>query len=175
MRRVQSPVLAILVVLGCAAVPWAADEDRVGFPHQFKEEFARYHTFNKDRKGKPSLKELWINPVGAKAREGEPFPYGTVIVMATYSVQGQDGSPAKDEKGLYVPEELTRIDVMRKERGYGESYGAKRSGEWEYATYEPGGTLKKGDAAACAACHLEKAAKTDFVFTADRILALPIP
>ena len=33
-----------------------------------------------------------------------------------------------------------RIDVMRKAAGFGEAYGASRSGEWEYVSYAPDGS-----------------------------------
>ena len=160
--------LIVVSVLAFAGWLWAQD-DRVAFPQGYEKEFTRYHTFNKLRKGKPSLKELWINATGAGVKEGQPLPHGTVIVMTTYSVKSENDSPAKDDNGLYVPKKLRRIDVMRKEKGYGELYGDKRSGEWEYATFEPDGKLKKGNATRCAACHLEKAAKTDFVFTTEKI------
>ena len=57
--------------------------------------------------------------------------------MLGYRVKMKDGQPVKDDKGLYVKEELTRVDVMRKEKGFGKIYSDQQSGEWEYGAYRP--------------------------------------
>ena len=56
--------------------------------------------------------------------------------------------------------EIARLDVMRKERGYGAAYGADKNGDWEYASYSPDGKLITDAAAslACAKCHLKAGA-----------------
>jgi hypothetical protein len=55
---------------------------------------------------------------------------------------------------------------MRRGEGFGEAYGASRSGEWEYAGYRMDGsyTTPPEKSAACAACHLKAGAERDFVY-----------
>jgi hypothetical protein len=86
-----------------------------------------------------------------------PYPFGSVVVME-WRREGKDGQQG----------EIVRLDVMRKERGYGGRFGADQTGEWEYASYAPDGRLLTGpaEAAACAKCHLKAGASTDFVYKA---------
>ena len=51
-----------------------------------------------------------------------PF-FGAVLVME-WRKDNKDG-------------DIVRLDVMRKERGYGAAYGADKNGDWEYASYSP--------------------------------------
>lgn len=51
------------------------------------------------------------------------------------------GQPILDGHGRLQKGGVVRLDVMRRERGYGESYGSDRTGEWEYASYRPDGSL----------------------------------
>ncbi len=157
--------LGVAIPMAFLTLVWA-QEDRVGLPRDYEKSFKLYHVFNNEERA--GLKEVWINSVGAKAEAGKPFPYGTVILMVGYRAKTQDGTPVKDEKGLYVRGELNRFDVMRKEKGYGEIYGASRSGEWEFNAYRANGQLISGDNTRCAKCHIG-AASTDFVFTADKL------
>jgi hypothetical protein len=147
------------------AIVWA-QEDLVGFPRDYEKTFRFSHVFN--NRERPNLREVWINPTGDKTEPGKEFPYGTVIVMLSYQSKTQDGKPLKDESGLYLKGALSRIDVMRKEKGYGTRYGENRSGEWEYNAYRPSGDLVVGDTARCATCHLD-ASGTDYVFTAEQL------
>ena len=77
-----------------------------------------------------------------------------------------DGTPITGADGLWEKGEVVRIDVMRREAGYGAAYGDKRAGEWEFASYKPDGSPfePKIDAAACAACHRKPGTARDFVF-----------
>jgi hypothetical protein len=77
-----------------------------------------------------------------------------------------EGQLLHDPKGVPLKAEVSRIDVMRRERGYGEAYGESRAGEWEFASYRPDGSplLAPADAVACAACHLKAGAERDFVY-----------
>ena len=158
--------LCLSVLLPAVTLIWA-QEDRVGFPRNYAKKFKLYHVFN--REGRPQLREMWINSAGGKVANGKPFPYGTVIVMATYMAKGMDGEVMTDEKGLYVKDELRRIDVMRKEKGFGEKYGKDRAGEWEFNAYSPEGELRSGKTSRCAKCHNQKARDADFVFTTKEL------
>jgi len=163
MKIYKSTALYLAILLPLMVL---AQEDRVGLPRDYEKSFKFSHLFNNEER--PGLKEVWINSMGAKAGAGKPFPYGTVILMVGYRAKTQDAKPVKDEQGLYVRGDLNRFDVMRKEKGYGEIYGASRSGEWEFNAYRPNGELIAGDNTRCAKCHID-AASTDFVFTAEKL------
>ena len=76
------------------------------------------------------------------------------------------GPPAVVATGGGAPCFHGGIDVMRREAGYGESYGERRSGEWEYASYRPDGSFLQPieKSASCAECHQTASASRDFVF-----------
>src|SRR5205814_1508687 len=67
------------------------------------------------------------------------------------------GEPLLDKDGRFVPNALTTIFVMRKERGFGADYKELRNGEWEYASYRPDGSFGTQPSAtgSCALCHLK--------------------
>ena len=96
-----------------------------------------------------------------------PYPNGSVVVMEWATPRkAADGTPVTGADGLWEKGEVVRIDVMRREAGYGAAYGDKRAGEWEFASYKPDGSPfePKIDAAACAACHRKPGTARDFVF-----------
>jgi hypothetical protein len=71
-----------------------------------------------------------------------------------------------DASSAPLKAEVARVDVMRREPGYGVAYGESRAGEWEFASYRPDGStlLSPENSAACAACHLKAGAERDFVY-----------
>ena len=148
-RLVMAAILGTAVVTG-AAQPAA---DPVTYP-------AGYQAFEQIRtitvKRDPPVGVVFVNgPAASVAAAAQlPYPYGSVVVM-----EWRDG---KDGKGGGI----VRLDVMRKERGFGSAYGADRTGEWEFASYSPEGKLLTGpaEAAACAKCHLKAGASKDFVY-----------
>jgi hypothetical protein len=143
-----------LVLIACsifAVTAWAAaQQDPVGHP-------AGYASFEQvrsmDRPQEPSHGTVFLNPAAASIKKaGDPYPYGSVLIME-WRKGGKDG-------------EVARLDVMRKERGYGAAYGADKNGDWEYASYSPDGKLITDAAAslACAKCHLKAGVSKDFVY-----------
>jgi hypothetical protein len=124
--------------------------DRVGHPGGYTK-FEQVRSI--DRAQDPTHGTVFLNAAAASVKKaGEPYPYGSVLVME-WRKGSKDG-------------EIARLDVMRKERGYGAEYGADKNGEWEYASYSPDGKLITDAAAslACAKCHLKAGAAKDFVY-----------
>jgi hypothetical protein len=145
----MKPILIAFLMLGVTALA-AVQQDPVGHP-------AGYRAFEQvrsmDRQQEPSHGTVFLNgPAASITKTGEPYPHGSVVVME-WRKGGKDG-------------EIARLDVMRKERGYGAAYGADRNGEWEYASYSPDGKLITDAAAslACAKCHLKAGVSKDFVY-----------
>ena len=58
------------------------------------------------------------------------------------------------------------LHVMRREQGFGESYGKNRTGEWEYVEYRADETYitPPQKSFACAECHVKAGRERDFVY-----------
>jgi len=183
-RSLRQGWLAALLLLatflaGCQPVqaPAApADLDRVGFPTNYQSEYSIFYEF--DRPDNRSARVIYANEIAATVKEGEPFPYGSVLVMDVHRTQrDEDGAVLLDEDGRYMRDELFGLFVMRKEPGYGTKYGDFRNGEWEYVAYRPDGTFfappERTDG--CASCHMEAGQGKDWVFGAHRHFGATAP
>jgi len=143
--------LVLIASLMLTVTAWpGAQQDPVGHP-------AGYQSFQQvrsmDRKQDPTHGTVFLNAQAATiTTAGQPYPFGSVLIME-WRKGGKDG-------------EVARLDVMRKERGYGTAYGASKNGDWEYASYSPDGKLITDAAAslACAQCHLKAGSAKDFVY-----------
>lgn len=154
-------IFAAALVAAAISSPALAGPERVTFPEGYQNRFTVYGIV--DRPDRKLVRFLYVNPEAvAKARPGEPVPDGTVLVMEDRKVRfGGDGNPMTDPEGrLLWTDEVTALFVQEKRAGWGAEYPAeKRNGEWEYASFAPGGarrTDKEGRVAgtdACFACH----------------------
>jgi uncharacterized protein (TIGR02246 family) len=145
----------------------SATADRVGFPRDYRAALKLLGVAEKQNE--PSITAVYGNDLAASiTRAGQlPYPYGTVIAMEfAHGVRDGEGQLMHDAAGAPLKAEVARVDVMRRERGYGVAYGESRAGEWEFASYRPDGTtlLSPENSAACAACHLKAGAERDFVY-----------
>jgi uncharacterized protein (TIGR02246 family) len=158
-----------------AAVPAAATtapaEDRVGFPSGYRAAFKLLGAGGgASGDGRETLVHTaYANSLAAAAIEKSalPFANGSVIAMefATPRKDGE-GELLRDEKGIPLPGEIVRVDVMRRGAGYGAAYGESRAGEWEFASYRPDGTplMPPVNGALCAGCHRKAGTQNDFVY-----------
>jgi uncharacterized protein (TIGR02246 family) len=140
--------------------------DRVGFPHDYRAALKLLSVTLQD--DEPSIMTAYGNEgaTSITASSQLPYPYGTVIAMEfAHGTRDGEGQLLHDVDGVPRKADVSRIDVMRRERGYGEGYGDSRAGEWEFASYRPDGStlVAPADAAACAACHRKAGAARDFV------------
>jgi plastocyanin len=144
----------------------APSEDRVGFPEGYPENFRLLFVF--DRPDNRQVRVICGNDAAASVQPGDPFPYGSVMVMETWRARlGEDGQPVLDDDGHFIRESLSGIFVMRKEEGFGQAYLEDRSGEWEYVAYRPNGEHLTPPERTnnCASCHLRQAGESvDFAF-----------
>ena len=143
------------------------DEDRVGFPEGYQDNFTQFFVF--DRFDNHQVRVVYGNDQAASVQPGEPFPYGSIMAMETYRTQlDSNGEPVLDEEGRYQRGELTGIFVMRKEEGFGEAYQHNRTGEWEYVAYKPDAEhsylTPPPQSGPCAKCHLQATAAKDWAF-----------
>jgi plastocyanin len=140
--------------------------DRVGFPENYEEDYKLLFVF--DRPDNQQVRAICGNSVAADTAPGEPFDYGSFLVMETWATKkDENGVAVLDENGHYIRERLTGLFLQRKEEGFGEAYLDDRSGEWEYVAYRPNGDIltPPQNTNACAACHLQQGGENlDFVF-----------
>jgi ketosteroid isomerase-like protein len=141
--------------------------DRVGFPLDYRSALKLLSVSIKD--DEPSVMTAYGNDraTSVTASSQLPYPYGTVIAMEfAHGTRDGEGQLLHDPKGVPLKADVARIDVMRRERGYGESYGESRAGEWEFASYRPDGSIlvAPATAVACAECHRKAGAERDFVY-----------
>jgi plastocyanin len=144
----------------------APQEDRVGFPEGYPENYKLLFVF--DRPDNQQVRVICGNELAASVQPGEPFPYGSILVMETWRTKKDaDGKAVRDENGHYIREALTGIFVQRKEEGFGAEYLEDQSGEWEYVAYRPNGDylIPPPNTNNCASCHLRQAGEgADFAF-----------
>ena len=164
MTRTLTVAVAV-VVLGASSARYvghtqtlpAPTVDRVRFPAGYRATYTLLYTF--DNYQNRQIRAVYANPVAASVTPGEVFnfPYGSIILFESYTVQEDAaGEPLLDAKGRFIPNQLTTLFVMRKERGFGADYKELRNGEWEYVAYRPDGTYstQPSGTGSCALCHL---------------------
>ena len=152
------------------------DVDRVGFPEGYADTFSLFYEFDRAQNG--SARVVYANQAAASVQPGQPFPYGSVLVMEVHRTQRDDsGQVMLDARGRFERDALFGLFVMRKEPGFGTKYGSQRNGEWEYVAYRPDGTVfvPPERTQGCAACHVEASEGRDWVFGARRFFEEEIP
>jgi hypothetical protein len=145
----------------------AAAVDRVGFPKDYATKYHVLRAINKPAEKK--VVRVFGNDLAASVTNAaqRPYPYGSIIVMETATARkdAQD-KVMVDKKGNFQTEKVLGIHVMRREKGFGESYGTNRSGEWEYVEYRSDGSWKTPPekSTSCAKCHIQAGSERDFVY-----------
>ena len=141
--------------------------DRVGFPTGYREKFEVLRT--KVDKEKLKVVTVYGNSKAASVTNLSqmPYPNGSVLVMETAEAEKDVlGKPVLNAQGGLSAGKVLGMHVMRRGAGFGEAYGDKRSGEWEYVEYKADGTYitPPEKSAACSACHIKAGEKRDFVY-----------
>jgi hemoglobin len=170
MYRQAAGTIVILVVSGavvaCAAVqmkPMSKDGE-LALPGDYKS----WPVFVKEVQKPDAVRDLYVNPVGARTTQGQMFPNGTQFVMEIYNAKkAADGSFEKDAAGKLLKDKLAKVFVMGKGEGWGQDVPDNvKTGAWVYAAYAPDGQPLKSNFAECRACHVPLAQK-DFVHRYD--------
>lgn len=147
----------------------APPTDRVGFPADYAKKFIVLRTKTDAANAKQVT--IYGNTQAASVTDPAslPYPNGSIIVMETTSLKkGPDGKPLADVNGKYLQDLVLGLHVMRREAGFGEAYGANRSGEWEYVEYHADGSFitPPQKSAGCSECHVKAGKEKDYVFKA---------
>jgi hypothetical protein len=150
---VRSAVAAALAVLAAGAhaappAPASLPKDFRGWTH------VRSMVVTDPEEGMYGFHNVYANPAAVKVlRAGGKapvYPDGARFVVSIFEV--------KQEKGLVVAGAKQRDVLQVKDRG------AKSTGGWRYASFDPSGKPIAIDPGSCAGCH-QRAAATDMVFT----------
>lgn len=169
MRRSTYSIAVIAVVVGmiaCAAMATTSvpKDGELALPADYK----AWPVFVKEVQKPDAVRDLYVNPVGARTAQGQMFPNGTQFVMEIYSAKkSADGTFEKDAAGKLVKDKLAKVFVMGKGEGWGQDVPDNvKTGAWVYAAYGPDGQRLKANFAECRACHVPLAQK-DFVHRYD--------
>lgn len=155
-----------MAVVTLIAAEATKQPDRVGYPRDYATTFESVRRTNVPQGKRVGTAYLNAPASRVKSLEQLPYPYGSVIVFEWFETEKDAaGNPITGRDGLWRTTKLARVDVMRREKGFGGAYGEDRAGEWEFASYQPDGSPMKldGDGRACAKCH-RGAAERDSVF-----------
>ena len=169
MNRLAYSLAGILVAVGmvsCAArqsAPVPKDGD-LAWPVEYK----TWPVFVKNVQKPDAVRDLYVNPVGARTAKGQMFPNGTQFVMEIHHVKkADDGSLLKDAMGKLIKDKLAKVFVMGKGEGWGQEVPDNlKTGAWVYSAYGPDGQPLKANFAECRACHAPLGQK-DFVHRYD--------
>jgi len=167
-----SVVVLAALAISCQPLPApnvAPDVDRIGYPENYQDEFTVFYEF--DRPDNKTARVIYANDAAATVQPGEPFPYGSILVMDVYRTQqDEEGNVLLDDDGRYLRGDLFGAFVMGKEPGFSQKYGQFRNGEWEYVAYRPDGStmIPPENTTGCANCHMEAGLGKDWVFGAHR-------
>ena len=138
---------------------------RVAFPTDYSTQFEVVRGPTATKKGQVTT--TYVNAKAATIDDLShlPYPDGSVIVFEwAEAVHDASGAVVNDSDGHPRKGKVVRVDVMEREKGFGEAYGDHRAGDWEFATYQPDGkdVSPPNPGMACAQCHA-KAKARDFV------------
>lgn len=162
-RKIFAGVAALFAVAGSVAV---ANTELVGLPANYKTEFVRYATV--DREDLKQVRDLYAPRAAiAAAQATGVLPSGTTLIMEIFGAQLDAAqNPVKGADGRMQKAALANIFAMEKRTGWGTQYAADiRNGEWEYARFTPAGTRHDDrNMTACFQCHT-RVASSDYLFS----------
>jgi len=100
------------------------------------------------------VRELYVNPIGDRVVEGQPFPNRTIFVMELYRAKADGDNLMKGVDGKLVKDDLTKVFVMEKGEGWGQDVPDNlKNGNWVFSAYGPDGKPLAEDFTKCRACH----------------------
>ncbi|MEP3475757.1 MAG: cytochrome P460 family protein [Hyphomicrobiales bacterium] len=153
MKRIA---LAICLCLGMGISFVVADEMKtdIKFPKDYKT-FKNYLSMDQSQNHDQIIR-IFANDIALKGmKEKGVFPYGSVLTAEIYKAKlDKDGKVIESSLGRRIRSKLAVIAVMEKRKGASEKWtGDLNNGDWDFATFNPDGSVAKIDLKQCAACH----------------------
>lgn len=165
-------VLVVMLLWGCSGMgttPPAKAQPKDGeltYPADYK----IWPSFlaNIDKEATKQVRDIYLNPAGAKAKQGEMFPDETTMVMEIYKAkESASGELEKSAEGKLTKDKLAKVFVMSKKQGWGQDVPDNlKNGSWVFSAFGPDGKALAEDFTKCRACHAPLAQK-DFVHRYD--------
>ncbi len=123
------------------------------------------------REDAKQVRELYVNPGGAKACPNGSFANGTRLVMELYKAKTEGETVLKGADGTLIKGDLAKVFVMEKNEGWGQDVPDNlKNGNWVFGAYGPDGKALAEDFTKCRACHAPLAQK-DFVHRLEEFCA----
>jgi len=149
-----------IMVFGCATAGSVSVAQSGSGPKdgelKFPDKYDTFPTFLKAVQKPKHVRELFVNPTGAKTQKGEKFPNGSILVMEIYNAKkDSSGNAIKRPDGRNAKDNLAKFYVMEKGAGWGRNApDGLRNGDWIFAAFTPDGKPMDADYTKCRGCHL---------------------
>jgi hypothetical protein len=142
--------VGLFAMLSLSGLPALAQSNRATFPANVNE----FKVYSVQERGSSRTEALALPETIRFAKVGQPLPPGTRILL-----------------GIWENNTLTGYFVMEKGQDWGLDFSAEeRTGDWHFQEYNTKGQISRRPIAErCQSCH-QGAAKTDFIFTFNRML-----
>ena len=168
--RIVALALALAAIFGFGLTAGVlADATKVVFPSNYAKGVKWLVV---DKEPQKQVREIYAPPEAIEAaRKGEAMPDGTALTLVRYSAKlDAQGTPAKDENGRLIKNEILGINVMQKGKGWGAEYpDALRNGEWEYRAFKADNTPnEQAKLTVCFECHKAQASQ-DFIYAYEKL------
>lgn len=162
-----------MAFIGCSSVIMAPLAQSGSMPKDgelpFPTDYQSFPVFLAGVQKPNAVRDLYVNPVGAKTQQGQAFPNGSVLVMEIYNAKKDAGGNfEKGADGNLAKGELAKIFVMHKEAKWGDNAPQNlKNGDWIYSAFKPNGDRLEADYTQCRGCHLPLGETKDFVHRYD--------
>ncbi|MDJ0594099.1 MAG: cytochrome P460 family protein [Pleurocapsa sp. MO_226.B13] len=147
-------LFSVAISLGLSRIVASKSLD---FPSNYQQDFAHYASVTCPNSR--IVRQIYANPIAVSAaKENNPLPNGSVIVMETHSA-------IADANGQLIPNSLNNVFIREKRSHFGREHSANlRNGNWKYAWFSPTGSLVSSSESSCLSCHT-RVSDRDYVFT----------
>ncbi|HNP60013.1 MAG TPA: cytochrome P460 family protein [Nitrospirales bacterium] len=135
----------------------------------FPSDYTSFPVFLSGLQKPDAVRDLYVNPIGARNQPGQAFTNGSILVMAIYNAKKNvEGTLEKGADGNLVKAELAKVFVMQKGAGWGKGAPENlKNGDWIYSAFNANGDRLEVDYTTCRGCHLPLGESKDFVHRYD--------
>ena len=172
MRR-TSLLFLVLVAVGCSSMAMTPSAQSGAMPKDgelaFPSEYKSFPVFLSGVQKPDAVRDLYVNPIGAKNQPGQAFANGSILVMEIHNAKkNTEGTFEKGSDGNLVKADLAKVFVMQKDAGWGKHAPENlKNGDWIYSAFKANGERLDVDYTACRGCHLPLGESKDFVHRYD--------
>ncbi len=152
--RIALLLFSVAISLGLTRM---AGSKSLEFPSNYQQDFVHYASVACPNSR--IVRQMYANPIAMNAaKENNPLPDGSVIVMETHSARS-------DANGQLTPTRLNNVFIREKRQDFGQEHSENmRNGNWKYAWFSPTGNLVSNSQSSCLSCHT-RVRDRDYVFT----------